>query len=80
MTFPQNTLSNFMSLSFLKYLLLFYMHGCFAACMSMHHLCAVAVEARRRNWILCNWSLQKVISSHVNARNQTWVLCKYECS
>lgn len=43
--------------------------------MSMHHLCAVAVETRRGHKV-CNWSLQKIVSCHVKARIQTWFICK----
>lgn len=58
----------------------FYMcSGVLPACMSMHHMHAVPIEARRGHRIAWNWSCRWFLG-HVGW-SQTWVLCKNDkCS
>lgn len=57
---------------FKKKLFLFYVYECFPACMSVHHICAVAVEARK---ILWNRSVRQ-LRCHVGAKHWAQVLYK----
>lgn len=46
--------------------------GISLACMSVHHMCTVPMEARRA----CVWSPGTTVNWHVGAENHSWVLRK----